>query len=379
MITLDRNKVKENIEKRISDDVASGRVGGAQVCVKQDGDIVYENCFGLANESRELTPNSVFRLASMTKPITCIAVLKQIRRGLISLEDTLDRFIPEYSDMDIGALDENKNIVICGKAHEKIKILHLLTHTSGVGCGAINEKLWSNTTQEQKVDIKSITDAYAKFPLAFEPYSAQAYSATVGFDLLARVVEITSGMTYNEFLQKEIFEPLDMSDTTFTPTNDQWDRMVSQHNFQDGKAVFNPIDRSQVFGRLPLTYFCGGAGLASTVKDYMKFADMLLAEGKLPDGRQLIDSKLINTMRTPAVPEAIMPGSQRWGLSVRVIVNDSYKRLPKNSYGWSGAYGTHFWVDPDNKITAVYMKNSYFDGGSGATTAARFEEDVYNI
>jgi CubicO group peptidase (beta-lactamase class C family) len=82
-------------------------------------------------------------------------------------------------------------------------------------------------------------------------------------------------------------------------------------------------------------------------------------------------------MRTVAVPDRVMPGNQKWGLTMRVITDDSYKRLPKNTYGWSGAYGTHFWVDPDNKITAVYMKNSSYDGGSGALTAARFEEDVY--
>ena len=377
MITLDKNRVKENIENRILADVESGRVGGAQVCVKQAGEIIYENCFGLADESRELTPDTVFRLASMTKPITGVAIMKQIEKGLVSLDDSLDKFIPAYGEMEIGALDENKNIVIKGKAIEKIKILHLLTHSSGVACGVLNEKLWNRTPEEKRISLKSITDAYASNPLSFEPFSAQAYSPTIGFDLLARVVEITSGMPYNEFLKKEIFQPLGMNDTTFTPTDKQWERMISMHSFKDGKAIFIPVDRRHIFGGLPLTYFCGGAGLVSTVKDYVKFSDMLLAGGKTHEGEQLIDEKLIKLMRTPALSEQIMPGNQRWGLSVRVIAKDSYKRLPINTFGWSGAYGTHFWVDPDNEITAVYMKNSHYDGGSGASTAARFEEDVY--
>lgn len=377
MIILDRNRVKKNIEKRINADIDSGRVGGASVIVKQDGEVIYEKCFGLAGVERELTADTMFRLASMTKPITCAAVLKQIEKGLVSLDDTLDKFIPEYSEMNIGALDQNKNIVILGKAIHKIKVLHLLTHSSGVGCGELGNRLSAITPIGKNCNLRSITEAYAVHPLSFEPFSAQAYSPVLGFDLLARIVELTSGISYDEFLKKEIFEPVGMSDTTFTPTSTQWNRMISLHNFKDGKAVFYPVDRKHIFENFPLTYFCGGAGLASTVNDYIKFTDMLLSGGKTADGKQLIDHDLINLMRTPAIPEEIMPGSQKWGLSVRVITDDSYKRLPKNSFGWSGAYGTHFWVDPDNRITAVYMKNSHFDGGSGASTAAAFEEDVY--
>ena len=377
MIKLDEKQIRNKIENRINADVLSGRVGGAQVCVKQDGKVIYEGCFGRSCEDRELTNDTVFRLASMTKPITGVAIMKQIGRGLVSLDDPLEKFIPEYGDMKIGKVDSDGNVVEEKAAEGKIRILHLLTHSSGVGCAALGDKLNIITPKEKMTDIKSITDAYANYPISFEPYTAQAYSPTLGFDLLARVVEITSGMPYNEYLEKEIFEPLDMKDTSFTPTAEQWDRMVSIHNYKDGKALFYDVNRSHIFGNMPLTYFCGGAGLASTVADYIKFADMLLGEGQGTNGARILEPELVRQMRTPAIPEQVMPGNQRWGLSMRVITKDSYKRLPTNSYGWSGAYGTHFWVDPDNKITAVYMKNSHFDGGSGASTAARFEEDVY--
>ncbi|MBQ8407466.1 MAG: beta-lactamase family protein [Clostridia bacterium] len=377
MMLLDKSKVKNNIEKRIYADVESGRVGGATVCVKQAGEIVYENSFGSAGEGRELTQSTLFRLASMTKPITGVAIMKQIERGLISLDDPLEKFIPAYGEMEIGAVDVEGKIIIKGKAEGKIKILHLLTHTSGVACGDLGGKLGSKLSKEDFTNLKSVTDAYAKLPISFEPYTAQAYSGTVGFDLLARVVEITGGMPYNEFVKKEIFEPLEMADTTFTPSAKQWDRMICMHNFVDGKAVFYPVSRDRIFGDYPLTYFCGGAGLASTVSDYMRFADMLLGNGKGTNGAVILNESSVKQMRTVAVPDHVMPGSQKWGLTMRVITDDSYKRLPTNAYGWSGAYGTHFWVDPDNQITAVYMKNSHYDGGSGALTAARFEEDVY--
>lgn len=373
---LDAKRVKENIEKRVSDDVSSGRVGGAAMLVKQDEKVIYKGFFGTADGERAIDDNTVFRLASMTKPITCVAIMKQIEKGLVSLDDTLDKFIPEYGEMEIGRVVDGK-IEIVGKAQNKIKILHLLTHTSGVGCGELGNILGREYTYKRGADLKQITDDYASKPISFEPYKAQAYSGKVGFDLLARVVEITSDMPYDEFLKKDIFEPLGMKDTTFTPSSEQWGRAACMHNFVDGKAIFYPVDREHVFGDHPLTYFCGGAGLVSTLTDYEKFADMLLSCGVANNGERILSEDTVRLMRTVAVPDSIMPGNQKWALSMRVILEPTYGRLPVGTYGWSGAYGTHFWVDPENRVVAVYMKNSHYDGGSLAKTAANFEKDVY--
>ena len=117
--------------------------------------------------------------------------------------------------------------------------------------------------------------------------------------------------------------------------------------------------------------------MASTLDDYSAFAEMLLNKGNAGE-KQIISPELIEMMATPQLPKSIMPDPQVWGLGVRVITHESYKILPVGAFGWSGAYGTHFWVDPVNKITAVYLKNSAYDGGSGALTAAHFEEDVTN-
>ncbi len=377
MIKLDALKIKKNIEAGIGDDIASGRVGGAVVCVMQNGEVLYKNCFGKAGENRELREDAIFRLASMTKPVTGVAILKQIQKGLVSLDDPICKFIPGYEEMEIGGFDENKQIFIKEKAKKQVTVLHLLTHSSGIGSGELGNLIGAKLPKEACCDLAHVTAAYAEQPIEFEPYEASAYSPLLGFDLLARIVEITSEMPYDEYLKKEIFEPLGMHDTGFTPTAEQWGRMVEFHNYMDGKPVFYPVDRKHIFGDNPLTYFCGGAGLFSTLSDYMKFANMLVRGGKTESGEQLIDADLIKQMGTPAVPEAIMPGAQRWGLSVRVITDESYKRLPVDTFGWSGAYGTHFWVDPVNGVTAVYMKNSLYDGGSGARTAWEFEGDVY--
>ena len=230
-------------------------------------------------------------------------------------------------------------------------------------------------TAEAQTDLKSITDAYASLPLSFEPFTQQAYSATVGFDILARIVEIVSGKSYDKYLKEEIFEPLGMTDTTFTPTEEQWRRMTLMHSYKDGASSFAPLNKKTIFGGYPLTYFCGGAGLASTLSDYEKFVDMLASRGKNARGEQFIDEKLIDLMATPTSLQELGKG-EKWGLSVRVVTDED-NRLPKGSFGWSGAYGCHFWIDHTNNITAIYMKNSTYDGGSGAKTAADLEKNVY--
>lgn len=374
MLILDPVNIKKKIDARVSADVACGKVGGAAVLVKQCGNTIYSGFFGEDGNGREINEKTVFRLASMTKPITAVAILKQIERGLISLDDTIDRFIPEYSDMDIGAFGADKSVVVVEKSRVKITVKHLLSHTSGVGSGKLSGEL-DKLTADAQTDLKSVTDAYAHLPLSFEPYTDQAYSATIGFDILARIVEITSGKSFDEYLSDEIFIPLGMTDTTFAPSNDQWSRTVRMHTYKDGVASFKPQNTTSIFGGYPLTYKCGGAGLVSTLADYEKFTDMLVSGGKTPSGGRILFEETVKLMATPAEPFGISP-SQKWGLSVRVITNDS-NRIPKGSFGWSGAYGCHFWVDPTNSITAIYMKNSTFDGGSGAQTAANFEMDVY--
>ena len=123
----------------------------------------------------------------MTKPITGVAIMKQVERGLVSLDDPLDKFIPEYAEMEIGR-PSGDDIEIIGRAQGKIKILHLLTHTSGVGCGELGAALSKRFSLKGEYNIADIAKEYSAFPISFEPFTAQAYSGAIGFDLLARVV-----------------------------------------------------------------------------------------------------------------------------------------------------------------------------------------------
>ena len=366
MKRINEIKLKENIEKRLNSDIEKNLVGGACVLVKQNGVTVYENAFGVKdhNTNEPLKTDDVFRLASMTKPVTAVATLIQASRGIVGLYDPIEKYLPAYGEMDLGKVDENGNIIRLGKAENKLRVIHFLTHSSGVGTHDVGDKFISMMPKEKFASLKDVVDYHADCPLAFEPNSSQYYSPLVGFDVLARIVEISSGMSYDKFLEKEIFTPLSMNETTYTPSDELCKRLVSIHDRVNGVSV--SVENTKPYKPF---YFSGGAGLVSTIYDYSKFAEMLLNGGLLPD-------ELMFAMTRPQLPYNTMPGNQIWGLGMRVITEDSYKLLPKNSFGWSGAHGTHFWVDPDNKITAVYMKNSRYDGGAGAVTANNFEEDV---
>lgn len=154
-------------------------------------------------------------------------------------------------------------------------------------------------------------------------------------------------------------------------------QIIAMHDKVDGKNGVAKMKENCVFDDYPCTHYLGGAGLASTLDDYSKFAKMLLNKGKTPK-KQILEEKTFRLLHTLLVPEEIMPSNERWGLGVRVIVREDYNTLPVGTFGWSGAYGSHFWIDLINNIAAIFMKNSLFDGGAGNESARNFEKAVNN-
>ena len=369
----------DKCDKHILHDLENGNVGGGIIEVRQNGELKYSKAFGEVNFEKNDTPTdkTFFRLASMTKPITTVAALILVDRGVLSLSDTVEKYIPELGSISIGKLSENGDIVTLCPAKTKLTVAHLLSHSSGMGCLELGTKTDNNMSATDKATLENAVKYYSTVPLAFEPGSKASYSPTAAFNVLARIIEIVSGKSFDEFLKIEIFDKLGMTDTTFDPTEEQWQRMIYMHNKSDGKSVQHPTTENCVFFDFPNSQTCGGAGLASTMSDYRKFAEMLLNDGEY-NGVRIVSKESIFKMRTPQVSAEIMPrNNERWGLGVRVITSPDYKRLPVGAYGWSGAYGSHFFVDPVNKITAIYMKNSRYDGGSGTKTGAQLEQDIF--
>lgn len=369
---IDPNTLKSRIESRSADDIDSGRVGGIALSVRQNGKVVYENFFGSASmtENKPVTKNTVFRIASMTKPITAVASLILIEKGLLSLDDPVEKYFPFFKELPIVKLDGEK-LVNCGYATKKPTVLNILNHTSGIGGGAIGAAQASAMSKDEKADLYKAIEYYSRAGIQFEPGSEVLYSGTASFSVLTAIIEKITDTKYEDFLKENIFDPLGMTDTTFTPSPDQWTRMIDMHDYADGKGFLGHSYDGCVFEDYPTSHQLGGAGLVSTLDDYSKFAEMLLN-----NGGSIISPESVKLMSTPHVPYAIQKRNKRWGLAVKAVTDESYQSLPLGAYGWSGAYGTHFWVDPENKITAVYMKNSQYDGGGSSVTGENFEWDV---
>ena len=381
---LNREKLTELLTKRTAEDMAAGRIGGTGLCVMQDGKEIYKAYNGKWSYGQDIPlthengDGTIFRLASMTKPITAIATLIQVSRGKLGLDQPITDLLPKFADMWVGELKEDK-VVAKEPAKRVLTPRMLLSHQNGLHAGDLGNRQGLGTPEDMQ-DLAHIVDYFSTMKLDFQPTEAQMYSPTAAFDVCARLVEITSGMDYNTFVTKEIFEPLGMVNTTFIPTEEQWSRFIVMHSRreEDGHGISEDgaTQPSCIFENFPITWFSGGAGLCSTLPDYVKFAEMLVNFGRLPDGTVLVPEELIRDMGTPCVPFEVMPAWERWGLGVRVITDERHW-LPVTTFGWSGAYGSHFWVDPVNKITAVYMKNSRYDGGAGSQTSIHFEQDVY--
>ena len=374
MRLLNPEALKANLERTAMEGIGSGKTGGVSMLVAQRGKTVYEGCFSDEKLGILVDAETQFRMASMTKPITAAAVLILLDRGLLRLDDPVSMYLPGFTQMKIGRVADGK-LEIVGNAATPITILHLLTHSSGLGSGETEGFLAAHRPRESMANLEAAVRYYETTPLDFEPFTKACYSPVFAFDVLARIVELISGESFDLFLKREVLEPLGMDHTTFTPEIDQWKQMIPMHTYENGQEKRAEFPEHSIFSDYPTTYFCGGAGLTSTLHDYARFAEMLLGEGNFR-GRQILRPETVKLMRTPQLPAGVQTGDDIWGLGVRVITPESGSCLPLGCFGWSGAYGTHFWVDPENEITAVYLKNSLYDGGSGASTARQFEKDV---
>lgn len=370
MKLLNKEKLEHNIEKIATYDFENHKVFGSSYFVWQNGDLAYKKHFGNVGleDSEKVNDKTIYRLASMTKPITAVAILILIDRGLVSLNDPVSKYLPEFADIHIITPDG----VDLGKTKTEVTILHCLTHTSGFGSGKVVEM-----TDKDRETIYETIKCFYNAGLTFEPFTSHAYSAFAAFDVLATIIEKVTGQDYAEFLKNEIFIPCNMPDTTFSPSQDQWKRIIEMHNRVDDKNCIGETFPECVFESFPCGHNLAGAGLVSTLDDYANFAKMLLNKGTI-FGKQIVSPETMSKMPSLYLPKefTIEKDSSTWGLGVRVVINKDYKDLPIGSFGWSGAYGSHFWIDPENDICAVFMKNSRIDGGSFNQSARHFEKAV---
>ncbi len=359
--------------------VTESAVPGVAAIVVRNGKIVYHKAFGMADNqtNRPLRRDDIFRIASMSKAITSTAVMMLWEEGKFQLDDPISKYIPEFKNQTVlKNFKFQDSTYTTEPVKSEITIRHLLTHTSGLGYGVIDgdekfKALYHKagivdlfTTQPVKIgdNIKKL----AKLPLHHHPGEKFVYSE--GLDVLGYFIEIMSGMTFDEFLRKRLFEPLGMNDTYFYLPDTKASRLVSIQKPQAGQWVRYP--NTFYDPEYPIkgakTFFSGGAGLSSTAKDYATFLMMYLNGGEL-GGKRFLSRKTIETILSNQVGELLGgdKANSSHGLAFGLLNQAGEDKGAKGSTGtfeWGGYFNTNYFADPKEKIIGVIMKQTQSSG-----------------
>jgi CubicO group peptidase (beta-lactamase class C family) len=359
-------RVAELVQRHIT----AGSFSGAVTLVARNGRIAYHEAQGLMDleAKKPMVKDGIFRIMSMTKPVIGVATLMMVEEGKIRLTDPVSKFIPEWKNMTVGvplpaaqggagaggraggANAEPRYYTV--PIERELTIRDLLTHVNGVVTGPISQSANRAVAAKPNETLADYIPRLGRVPVDYQPGTRWAYSATAAWDTLSRIIEITSGTTIDRFVKQRIFDPLEMKDTTYVePTGNP--RLVKLYSrTADGlKPAPSPAFMNGV-------YFSGGGGLLSTATDYAQFALMLANGGEL-NGVRLLSPRAVELMGSVFVPDTLpgRPKGESFGLSVRVVTDPAARNtfLSEGSFGWSGAFGTHFWVDRKEKLIAIAM------------------------
>lgn len=360
----------DRIRTVFQQEIDDGALVGAVALVSRHGETAYFETLGdLDREAGvPMRPDAIFRIASMSKPVTSVAVMILMEEGRFLLDDPVSRFLPEFAEMQVAVPDDPADpasSITLVPAERPITIRHLLSHTSGLTYGLFNRgpvgesyreaQLWTPETT-----LAEFSKKVATLPLVNQPGTAWEYG--VSTDVLGRLVEVASGMSFAQFLEDRVFGPLGMDDSGFYVPEAKAERLAAHYAVQrDGSLVAAP---AHIEFRQPPALPSGGAGLVSTASDYAKFAQMLLNGGGLADGEgstvRILSRKSVELMsadHTVGLTQRGILGESGFGLglSVRGPLGDSGNPGSPGAVGWSGIYNTFFWVDPEEDLFAVFM------------------------
>lgn len=345
---------------------------GCACSVTYQGKTVFEDYIGYADLETEkpILPDTIYRIYSNTKLITCVAALILYERGLFLLNDPLEEYLPEFKEPQVYRRNKNGDLSI-SPASRSIKVKDLFMMTSGItypGEGNETErqvKITLDNFNKDKgsdyLDARTLSLMLSKVPLAFEPGTQWQYG--FGHDILGALIEVVSGKSFGQFLKDEIFEPLEMKDTFFRIPEEKKGRLCSLYNRSEaGELTKNSIMDGNF--QPGAKFESGGGGLLSTLGDYSRFAHMLANGGEV-NGVKILGRKTIELMSTNHLQPEVMPyynwdflQGYGYGLGVRVMIDPplSGSNSSIGEFGWCGLAGTWVMIDPQEKLSAVYMQ-----------------------
>jgi len=359
-----------------------GDVPGVVVAVVNKDGSLYHEAFGVSSTVRRtpMTKDTIFNMASMTKPVTSVAIMMLVDEGKLKLDDEVAKYLPKYRNpLVISKFNDADGSYETRAAKRPITIRHLLTHTSGIGYGFASPTLTKimQRTMQSEMDV----------PLLFEPGESWAYGASTR--VLGNVVEVISGQKIDAFLESRILQPLGMLDTSYLVPPAKHSRVVAVNaRGADGKFAERPMPAT-----LP-AQVAGDGGLYGTASDYGLFLRMLLNRGKLGD-RRILSEKSAKAMfenhtgrvvvqpQVSAIPALsrnfpLGAGKDRWGLGFQLAAEKAPNRRAPGSGTWAGIYNTHFFIDPDTEIGVIVMMQTLpFYDETSMKVYAGVEEAVY--
>lgn len=360
------SRLENNLQALLTRFVENGPPGCA-MSVTQNRNTIFESYVGLADveSHKPIAEDTIYRIYSMTKIVTCTAALMLYERGCFLLNDPLEEYLPEFKNPQVYRTNDQGEIYL-NAAHQSITIKDLFTMTSGLtypGSGTETEKQVAKAFEQlgSNMTVRSLSKTLASIPLAFDPGTRWHYG--LSHDVLGALIEVISGKSFGQFLQEEIFEPLQMEDTFFRIPDEKRDRLCSFYK-RDESGKLTKDTALDVHNHPDATFESGGAGLLSTLKDYSRFAHMLANGGEL-GGERIIGRKTIELMATNHLTEQTHQNynwgylsGYGYGLGVRVLVDPALGGLNSSigEFGWSGMLGTWVLIDPTEKLSAVYMQ-----------------------
>jgi len=356
------------VDEYLHQQVDSSRIAGAVGLVLRDGKVVYERAVGYADKEsgRRMSTDAMFRIASQTKALTSIAIMMLLEEGKVALDDRVSRFIPAYARTTVMV---NGEVV---PAKRRITIRDLLTHTAGISYGTdsavamlYQEKGlgpaagWGWYTADKDEPVCSTMERLASLPFVRQPGEAWVYGYNT--DILGCVVEKASGITLEEFIRTRITAPLRMNDTYFFVPPAQRDRLVAVYASDSANRIARAPNGAKGQGHYvegPRRSFSGGAGLVSTARDYARLLQMLLNGGEL-DGVRILSPQTVALMTTNQTGTLYSADGEGFGLGFSILqrLGADNSLFSVGSFGWGGAYGSQYRVDPKQGIVLVFMLN----------------------